>query len=113
MPDLHPGKGYPIGSSTGTKGIIYPHLIGSDIGCGMSFIQTSINTKKANKSKSIEKWANNLESIDLPWEGDTKKFLEMELEWPKGEMVEKIEELEQKYIRNLGTIGAGNHFAEL
>jgi len=49
MPDLHPGKGYPIGSSIGTKNIIYPHLIGSDIGCGMSFIKTCINPKKMNK----------------------------------------------------------------
>jgi hypothetical protein len=32
MPDLHPGKGFPVGTAFATEGIIYPHLIGSDIG---------------------------------------------------------------------------------
>lgn len=32
MPDLHPGRGYPIGSSIITSSIVYPPLIGSDIG---------------------------------------------------------------------------------
>lgn len=32
MPDLHPGKGFPIGTAFASEGIIYPHLIGSDIG---------------------------------------------------------------------------------
>lgn len=32
MPDLHPGKGYPIGSSIITSQMAYPPLIGEDIG---------------------------------------------------------------------------------
>jgi hypothetical protein len=26
MPDLHPGKGFPIGSATATSSVFYPHL---------------------------------------------------------------------------------------
>lgn len=46
MPDLHPGKGIPIGASIITEGIIYPELVDNDIGCGMSFIKTGIQTSK-------------------------------------------------------------------
>lgn len=59
MPDLHPGRGYPIGSSVITSSTLYPPLIGSDIGCGMSFVKTPIHANKI-KSKTIDKWANNL-----------------------------------------------------
>ena len=30
LPDLHPGKGSPIGAAFFTKNILYPHLIGND-----------------------------------------------------------------------------------
>src|ERR1700754_952964 len=35
FPDLHPGKGTPVGAAFVTDEIIYPHVIGGDIGCGM------------------------------------------------------------------------------
>ncbi len=42
FPDLHPGKGVPIGAASVTEGVIYPHLIGGDIGCGMTLWQTDL-----------------------------------------------------------------------
>lgn len=47
MPDLHPGK-TPVGVTVKTENVIYPHIIGNDIGCGMSLINTNIKTKKFN-----------------------------------------------------------------
>ena len=35
MPDLHPGKGSPVGAVFSCDGWIYPALVGNDIGCGM------------------------------------------------------------------------------
>jgi release factor H-coupled RctB family protein len=35
MPDLHPGKGAPIGAAM-TSRVLYPFLVGSDIGCGIA-----------------------------------------------------------------------------
>ncbi len=32
LPDLHPGKGIPIGAAFLSKNIIYPHLVDNDIG---------------------------------------------------------------------------------
>jgi release factor H-coupled RctB family protein len=39
LPDLHPGK-TPVGAAIITEDIIYPHLVGNDIGCGMSMFMT-------------------------------------------------------------------------
>jgi release factor H-coupled RctB family protein len=38
MPDLHPGKGVPIGATFACD-LVYPHLVDNDIGCGMAFWQ--------------------------------------------------------------------------
>ncbi|GAA2610714.1 RtcB family protein [Paractinoplanes durhamensis] len=35
MPDLHPGKGAPIGAAMHST-VLYPFLVGSDIGCGIA-----------------------------------------------------------------------------
>ena len=35
MPDLHPGKGAPIGAAMAST-VLYPFLVGSDIGCGIA-----------------------------------------------------------------------------
>lgn len=48
LPDLHMGKGCPIGASVLTQGIVYPYLLGSDLGCGMSLGMTDL---KAHKMK--------------------------------------------------------------
>ena len=40
LPDLHPGK-TPVGMAVLSQGRFYPHLIGNDIGCGMSLFKTS------------------------------------------------------------------------
>lgn len=38
MPDLHPGRGYPIGAAFFSRGRFYPALVGNDIGCGMAVL---------------------------------------------------------------------------
>ena len=34
MPDVHGGKGMPIGGVLATKGVVIPNAVGGDIGCG-------------------------------------------------------------------------------
>lgn len=41
MPDLHGGKGMPIGGVLATKDVIIPNAVGVDIGCGMCAVKTS------------------------------------------------------------------------
>ena len=47
FPDLHPGKGSPVGAAFVTTGVIYPHLIGGDIGCGMALFKTDLSRRDA------------------------------------------------------------------
>src|SRR5436309_16061898 len=47
FPDLHPGKGTPVGAAFVTDGVIYPHVIGGDIGCGMALFKTDLVRRDA------------------------------------------------------------------
>ena len=96
MPDLHAGRGYPIGAAFFSVGHFYPALIGNDIGCGMAFWQTDLPAHKAKISKLVKQ----LGSIDAPLGED----------WQA-----RINELlpQHPFQAALGTIGGGNHFAEL
>src|SRR5258708_16261616 len=42
FPDLHPGKGSPVGAAFVTEGMIYPHLIGGDTGSAMPLFKTRL-----------------------------------------------------------------------
>lgn len=75
MPDLHPGKGVPIGASIITENIIYPELVDNDIGCGMSFIKTGILVNKLSQKK-VTKISHNIKSIDGPWSSTLEKYNE-------------------------------------
>jgi release factor H-coupled RctB family protein len=97
MPDLHPGKGSPIGAAFLCEGRIYPHLVGNDIGCGMALFSTDL----ARKKQKLERWADRLGDLDGPWDGDAGEFL-------RAQGLEPTE-----HDAALGTIGGGNHFAEL
>ncbi len=101
MPDLHPGRGYPIGAAFLTKDKIYPALIGNDIGCGMSLWATDIKTRKVN----LDKFEKRLASIDEPLSKDWYDIISQRSQ-DKGLSSTGFE-------RALGTIGGGNHFAEL
>ncbi|EBX3139203.1 hypothetical protein CXC20_003662 [Salmonella enterica subsp. enterica serovar Ealing] len=63
MPDLHPGRGYPIGAAFFSRGRFYPALVGNDIGCGMALWQTDILGRKYNADK-LEK---RLASLLIAW----------------------------------------------
>lgn len=95
LPDLHPGKGIPIGASFLSEGVIYPHLVGNDIGCGMGLWTTDIPVHKFKLDKAVKK----LKGFEEPYEGDINDILDEE-------------EFYQFTSHSFGTIGGGNHFAE-
>lgn len=100
MPDLHPGRGYPIGAAFFSVGKIYPALVGNDIGCGMSFWQTTLKLSKLK----LDKLAKSLSDIERPLSEDWDE------EVRDGKIGKNI--LNNEFDRSLGTIGGGNHFAE-
>jgi release factor H-coupled RctB family protein len=97
FPDLHPGKGSPVGAAFVTDGVIYPHLIGGDIGCGMALFQTDLVRHDAK----LDRWAERYFHLEHPWDEEVGEFLAK-----RG-----LESTE--FDRVLGTIGGGNHFAEI
>ena len=101
MPDLHPGKGQPIGAAFMSEKFIYPHLVGSDIGCGMGLWKLDIAAKKVK----LDKWEKKLVGLDELWDGDCHERLKQA----------GLECDVQYAVHNekLGTIGGGNHFSEL
>ena len=98
MPDLHPGRGYPIGAAFLSEDIFYPALVGNDIGCGMALWQTDIVKRKLKLDRATKR----LKNLESAWDGDASAWLSDFDVAPTGELDEA-----------LGTIGGGNHFAEL
>ena len=97
FPDLHPGKGSPVGAAFVTEGVIYPHLIGGDIGCGMALFKTDLVRRDAK----LDRWAKLQFNLEHPWDQFVSEFIaEHDLE-------------STEFDAALGTIGGGNHFAEL
>ena len=90
LPDLHAGK-TPVGLALVTMQKIYPHIIGNDIGCGMSFYATDIEKRKMK----LDRWAMRLNHI--------RELADIETTNPYDE---------PSPINDLGTIGSGNHFVE-
>jgi release factor H-coupled RctB family protein len=97
FPDLHPGKGSPVGAAFVTNNVIYPHLIGGDIGCGMALFKTDLVRRDAK----LDRWAEKYFHLEHPWDEDVGGFL----------AAHGLESTE--FDSALGTIGGGNHFAEL
>jgi hypothetical protein len=55
MPDLHPGSTFPIGISfLSHDNVIYPALVGNDIGCGMCLYQTPLSSSSI-RPESVKK----------------------------------------------------------
>ena len=97
FPDLHPGKVSPVGAAFVTDGLIYPHLIGGDIGCGMALFKTDLVRRDAR----LDRWAGLYFHLEHPWDGEIADYrAEHDLE-------------STEFDAALGTIGGGNHFAEL
>jgi release factor H-coupled RctB family protein len=97
FPDLHTGKGSPVGAAFVTEGLIYPYLIGGDIGCGMALFKTDL----VQRDIKLNRWTGLRFDLEHPWEGDV------------GEVLAAAELESSEFDEALGTIGGGNHFAEL
>lgn len=97
FPDLHGGKGTPVGAAYVTDGVIHPCLIGDDIGCGMTLFKTNL----VRRDVKLDRWAQLPFNLEHPWDGSVSDVLaERELE-------------STDFDAAFGTLGGGNHFAEL
>jgi RNA-splicing ligase RtcB len=106
QPDLHPGNKFPIGAVFVSEGWIHPPLIGGDIGCGMAWYRVDGLSRRQVDGDKGKKISENLRGLEGPWKSQQAREL-----WLKKGIDSFTAGLE--WDKSLGTIGAGNHFAEL
>ncbi|WP_446214512.1 RNA ligase RtcB family protein [Micromonospora sp. IBSANI012] len=98
MPDLHPGKGAPIGAAMAST-VLYPFLVGSDIGCGIAVFP--IQLKRAVPEKLAAQFPDLDRALRPEQDADDPAWAVVEGDIPAG------------HVEGLGTVGRGNHFVEL
>ncbi|MBL1274756.1 MAG: RtcB family protein [Ectothiorhodospiraceae bacterium] len=123
MPDVHAGKGATVGSVIPTKGAIIPAAVGVDIGCGMNAIRLTIKADDLPDNMRAVRLAieeaipvgYNMHKHDRARESTIRSLsggLDSILRKHK-----KIYSMQKKpyqtWIRQLGTLGGGNHFIEI
>jgi len=97
MPDLHPGRGYPVGAAFFSTDWLYPALIGGDIGCGMALWQTGLDAQRSSASRLVRQLGAIDAGLDETWQAQITSY-------SLGD---------NDFLGSLGTIGGGNHFTEL
>jgi tRNA-splicing ligase RtcB len=110
MPDTHQGYGMPIGGVIATKEVIIPNAIGVDIGCGMCAVKTSLTEIDISTLKKI--MGNIRKAIPLGKEHHKEKQ-DISLMPEKMEEMEIVDREFSSALKQIGTLGGGNHFIEI
>ncbi|MEN8212616.1 MAG: RtcB family protein [Thermodesulfobacteriota bacterium] len=109
MPDAHQGYGMPIGGVLAAKGVIIPNAVGVDIGCGMCAVRTNITKVTTEQLKNVMTGIRKLIPLGMKRH---KKPQDKNLmpDLPFGPIAKR------EYgnaLKQLGTLGGGNHFIEI
>jgi len=123
MPDVHCGIGATVGSVIPTKGAIIPAAVGVDIGCGMNAVRLSLNSSDLPDNL---KGLRSAVERDVPVGFNKHKRdvvpnstvialsggLDRILEKSPG-LIRKDKCQNNNWVRQIATLGGGNHFIEL
>ncbi|MFJ6798969.1 RtcB family protein [Streptomyces sp. NPDC091268] len=123
MPDVHYGKGATVGSVIAMKDAVCPAAVGVDIGCGMSAVRTSLTAN--DLPGDLSKLRSKIEQAIPVGAGMHREPVDPDRLY--GFSVEGYEDLWRRFdhladavkfrheraLRQLGTMGGGNHFWEL
>jgi len=116
MPDVHAGRGCVIGfTSTTSQGKVNPHLVGNDIGCGMTIVKLGkiddIDYKDLNDF--VDLVAKKGTQSNTPFGGFLYDFMKMSNVTISSLRCGVDQDEFQKITNTLGTLGGGNHFIEI
>ncbi len=110
MPDSHPGYGMPIGSVLATQGVVVPNAVGVDIGCGMCAQKTSLKTITKDELEQVLSEARKVIPLGFNWHEASQDEDLM----PKNyEDLLIVSEGYDKALKQIGSLGGGNHFIEI
>jgi tRNA-splicing ligase RtcB len=130
MPDVHYGKGATVGSVIAMRDAVSPAAVGVDIGCGMAAVSTDLYAVNLPDDLSRvrsaieaavpvgfaqhEKLVNPYEVRD-PFSGEQLAPAYAWDRWWEGfsALPAGVQNRESKALRQIGTLGGGNHFIEL
>ena len=123
MPDVHAGIGATVGSVIPTRRAIIPAAVGVDIGCGMNAVRLSLRSERLPDSLTRVRAAIERAvpvGFDEHGESDARRDacapLKRRLEGVvrKHPRIAKMQrDHEKKWVRQMGSLGGGNHFIEL
>lgn len=132
MPDLHPGRGIPIGAAFAFEHCVLPDLVGGDAGCG---VLTVVARRDGPRGDALERRV--LAALEEPLLPDVPAEMLLQACWHKGprgllelanvppllgELASRYDDHEDAsgalptglaYAQQLGSVGGGNHFAEI
>ena len=115
MPDVHGGKGMPIGGVLATKGAVIPNAVGVDIGCGMCAVKTSLKVEDIPQEVLRKQILRGIRK-QIPLGFDHHKAAQDEAYMPQGFDIDSLTVVRRQYEsakKQVGTLGGGNHFIEL
>lgn len=115
MPDVHLGKGSTVGSVVATKNAVIPACVGVDIGCGMMAAKLPFTASQLPDSlkvlRSEIEWG---VPVGFNWHKDPTS--EASKWWNHDDFSHiptALHDQEGKALRQLGSLGGGNHFVEV
>ncbi len=114
MPDVHTGMGMPIGGVLACVDTVIPNAVGVDIGCGMCAVKTSIKTADIDYLEFRKRVLSKVREI-IPLGMSHHKQPQDESVMPTGydvDLMWVVKEQYQSALRQVGTLGGGNHFIE-
>jgi tRNA-splicing ligase RtcB len=123
MPDVHLGIGATVGSVIPTRSAIIPAAVGVDIGCGMMATRLSLGANDLDE-KRLKRVFDQI-SRDVPVGFDQHDERDARTEAAKGfkrglhGILEKHAGIKKRvgkhssWVRQLGSLGGGNHFIEV
>ena len=117
MPDGHPGYGLPIGGVLGTKNSVIPYGVGMDIACRMrlSIFNEPPDILQAQREGFRKALLFNtrfgIGGRNGEWHGRDRRDHPL-LDDPRWDETAILRRLHDKAVRQMGTSGTSNHFAE-
>lgn len=123
MPDVHMGIGATVGSVIPAKSAIIPAAVGVDIGCGM--VAAKLSLKASQLPDNLKEMRSEIERA-VPVGAAAHKMISartsackvlepgiLRLFEKHPVLLKMFRQPQQTWVKQLGTLGSGNHFIEL
>jgi len=111
MPDCHQGYGMPIGGVIAVRNAVIPNAVGVDIGCGMCAVKTTARAAEVSRDQVAAIILRLSELVPVGF-----AHHEQPQDWDgfaDAPDIRIVREQIEPARRQLGTLGGGNHFAEV